>query len=433
MAGVRSHSEFNKRLGNFLTNGTAPCPDCGMDMPAGDHDLRMAHYAVCGGKRVDGDALTSVESDELAAREQVIERGFKVWQEVGEALLHIRDKRLYRAKYATFEDYCRERWNMQRRHAYRLIDASEVYNNVSHGTQNVPDFGDDYEAEEAYYRSRLPQNERQARPLAELAPEEQQLVWQVVQNTAPAGKVTAAHVKSVVNVLKEVTVTGALDDGTGEQIPVAAATPEHLKAAVTEETYERLKRQEAYIEEKQAAKKRGVPPALQSSESEEWYTPAKYIDAVRALMGGIDVDPASNPEANQIVQAAQFYTLADDGLQHDWQGRVFLNPPYGRDEISNQERWSVRLMEQYEAGITTEAVLLVNAVTDRQWFQPLWRYPICFTDHRIRFYRPGADANSPVIGSVFVYFGRQTARFAELFKAFGPVVLQVLRGSHDSQ
>lgn len=57
MAGVRSHSEFNKRLGNFLTNGTAPCPDCGMDMPAGDHDLRMAHYAVCGGKRVDAPVI----------------------------------------------------------------------------------------------------------------------------------------------------------------------------------------------------------------------------------------------------------------------------------------------------------------------------------------------------------------------------------------
>jgi DNA modification methylase len=57
MAATRGHPEFNKRLGEFFTNGMSPCPDCGMDMPAGDHDLRMAHYAVCGGKRVDAPVI----------------------------------------------------------------------------------------------------------------------------------------------------------------------------------------------------------------------------------------------------------------------------------------------------------------------------------------------------------------------------------------
>ena len=167
----------------------------------------------------------------------------------------------------------------------------------------------------------------------------------------------------------------------------------------------------------------GVPKVLQMSISNEWYTPKKYIEAARLLMGGIDTDPASNEEANKIVRATTFYTLEDDGLQHDWFDRVFLNPPYGREGgDSNQSIWSARLIEQFEASNTSEAVLLVNAVTDRKWFQPLWDYPICFTDHRIKFYLPGGEAGQAVTGNSFVYFGHQNDRFAEIFSSFGVVV-----------
>jgi hypothetical protein len=120
-----------------------------------------------------------------------------------------------------------------------------------------------------------------------------------------------------------------------------------------------------------------------------WYTPRAYIDAVHAVMGRIDLDPASCEDANAIVRAMRYYTEEDDGLRPPWIAcRVFLNPPYGRDEDneSNQERWSQKLIEEYTCGNIAEAILLVNAVTDRKWFQPLYQFPICFTDHRIRFY-----------------------------------------------
>jgi site-specific DNA-methyltransferase (adenine-specific) len=82
------------------------------------------------------------------------------------------------------------------------------------------------------------------------------VVWEVVKQTAPKGKITAAHVQSTVNVLKEVLATGAIDNGEGVAIPVTEATVDHLKAAVTEETYERTKRQEEYIHQKQEAKEK---------------------------------------------------------------------------------------------------------------------------------------------------------------------------------
>lgn len=183
---------------------------------------------------------------------------------------------------------------------------------------------------------------------------------------------------------------------------------------------------EAHVFAKELDKRNGVPPALQMSESNEWYTPQKYIDAARELMGGIDLDPASCAFANETVKAANYYDITQNGLDKIWTGRIWLNPPYGFDDgTSNQEAWSTRLVEQYNAGVTTEAVLLVNAVTDRKWFQPLWQFPICFTDHRIRFYNAEVEAGQPTHGNALIYFGKQEERFIALFKQFGPIVKRV--------
>lgn len=174
---------------------------------------------------------------------------------------------------------------------------------------------------------------------------------------------------------------------------------------------------------------RGVPAALLTSETNEWFTPPKYVEMARELMGGIDLDPASNPYANERVQATTFYDIQTNGLDKEWHGRVWLNPPYGRDEGgSNQEAWSRRLIEQFEAGITKEAVLLVNANTEAKWFQPLYNYPICFTNHRIRFYNTEGTSSQPTQGNAFIYFGTRPERFVELFSTFGVVIRRIDNG-----
>lgn len=156
-----------------------------------------------------------------------------------------------------------------------------------------------------------------------------------------------------------------------------------------------------------------------SSKTNEWYTPARYIEAARRTLGRIDLDPASNEEANRAVQAQYFYTAEDDGLAQDWSGRVWLNPPYGRIAGAFIDK----LLEEHRDGRVKAAVALVNAhCTDTEWFQPLWDHTLCFTDHRIDF-AGGTDRRSgSTHGSVFAYMGPARDRFADEFSTFGAVV-----------
>jgi ParB-like chromosome segregation protein Spo0J len=156
------------------------------------------------------------------------------------------------------------------------------------------------------------------------------------------------------------------------------------------------------------------------STENEWYTPVRYLDAARAVLGGIDLDPASSPAANEVVRAATFYTSGDDGLALPWKGRVWLNPPYG----DLPGKFVGRLLEEWEAGNVSAAVVLVNShCTDTGWFQPLWQHTLCFTHHRIDFESAGREKTSTSThGSVFVYVGDERPTFAERFAEFGAVV-----------
>jgi hypothetical protein len=155
---------------------------------------------------------------------------------------------------------------------------------------------------------------------------------------------------------------------------------------------------------------------VQQSLSNEHYTPAKYIEAARAVLGEIDLDPASCKRANKIVKAKKFFS--EDGEVKPWAGRVWLNPPYGR--LAGQ--FVAKLSAEIGAKHVSAAIVLVNAhCTDTDWFTPLWDSLLCFTDHRINFY--GDDERSgSTHGSVFAYFGANIESFSDNFREFGAIV-----------
>lgn len=160
---------------------------------------------------------------------------------------------------------------------------------------------------------------------------------------------------------------------------------------------------------------------LRSSTTGEWYTPLHIITIARTVMGDIDLDPASCHAAQVTIQAAQWFGLDHvdpahrDGLDREWPGRVWLNPPYG-DVIGD---WVARLVHQYDMEITTEALALLPARLDTAWWQDnLARFPFCVIRGRLRFSNAGDSAPFP---SVVVYLGASPDVFTHYFSDIGLV------------
>lgn len=122
------------------------------------------------------------EATALAACEEVIERGLDSFIEVGNALLQIRDERLYRKDYDDFETYCQERWSMTRGRVNQLIRANQVIANLDTVVSK-------------------PASEAVARPLVALPAPIQRKVWAKAVESSKNGKPTAKEVAVVVEII----------------------------------------------------------------------------------------------------------------------------------------------------------------------------------------------------------------------------------------
>lgn len=132
-----------------------------------------------------------------------------------------------------------------------------------------------------------------------------------------------------------------------------------------------------------------------------WLTPPAILEA----LGPFDLDPAAAPDPRPWPTARVHLTAADDGLRHEWFGRVWLNPPYGRA----LPLWLERLCRH---GVGT-ALIFARTDTDA-FFDMVWRAAAAamFLRGRLRFHRPdgslaqriggGADGGAP---SVLVAYG----------------------------
>lgn len=87
----------------------------------------------------------------------------------------------------------------------------------------------------------------------------------------------------------------------------------------------------------------------------EWYTPPGIFDALGLTF---DLDPCAPPGGLPWIPAARFLSVEDDGLSAPWEGRVWLNPPYGQHTAA----WMRRLAAH------GDGVALVFARTETSWW-----------------------------------------------------------------
>jgi hypothetical protein len=92
--------------------------------------------------------------------------------------------------------------------------------------------------------------------------------------------------------------------------------------------------------------------------NDEWLTPPEIIQA----LGTFSLDPCA-PINRPWDTAIQHYTIADDGLKLPWFGRVWLNPPFGREAV----KWLRRLRDH------GNGIALVPARTETAMFyETVW-------------------------------------------------------------
>jgi hypothetical protein len=114
------------------------------------------------------------------------------------------------------------------------------------------------------------------------------------------------------------------------------------------------------------------------SETVDWLTPPNWVQ----ILGPFDLDPCCPPNMPWRT-AATMWTRADDGLAHDWFGRVWCNPPYGPPKII--EPWMDRISKH------ANGIALIFARTEtRCWFKYVWpcAHAVLFVEGRPHFHTP---------------------------------------------
>jgi hypothetical protein len=147
--------------------------------------------------------------------------------------------------------------------------------------------------------------------------------------------------------------------------------------------------------------------------NDEWLTPPAWI----AELGPFDLDPcAPSPSTRPWATAAAHFSKEDDGLSRQWHGRVWCNPPFGREAV----KWMARCKDH------GNAVVLVPARTEtKAWTEHVWAgaAAVCFVRgrphfHRIDGSRAPFNSGAPI---ALIAYGERNAAVLEK-ASLGPVV-----------
>lgn len=155
---------------------------------------------------------------------------------------------------------------------------------------------------------------------------------------------------------------------------------------------------------------------------DDFYTPVGIIEAARSAMGDIDLDAASHWRANQKHKIKTYFHLSRSAHDNKWQGRVWLNPPYG-----NNAPWFEDIIKYWDSRDITQLCMLspmwvfttqlAKPIIDRSSAMillsptpPFWGHP-----------KGKTGTNHP---HAIIYLGNRTTEFHIAFAEYGiPVSL----------
>lgn len=146
---------------------------------------------------------------------------------------------------------------------------------------------------------------------------------------------------------------------------------------------------------------------------DEWLTPPDIIKG----LGSFDLDPCS-PVNRPWDTADRHYTIEDDGLMQPWSGRVWLNPPYGREATA----WLDKL------GGHGNGIALIFARTETEmFFSQVWDKAdaLLFLRGRLYFHhvsgeKAAANAGAP---SVLIAYGAENVKALARVKEWGKLII----------
>ncbi len=147
-------------------------------------------------------------------------------------------------------------------------------------------------------------------------------------------------------------------------------------------------------------------------QNDEWLTPPKLIK----VLGPFDTDPCS-PIDRPWDTARIHYTISENGLWQKWQGRVWLNPPYGLQA----KTWLAKMVEH------GNGIVLIFARTETDmFFRYVWNSAdaVLFLRGRLHFHyvdgsRAKANAGAP---SVLIAYGSDNSKILEQSNIHGKFI-----------
>lgn len=188
---------------------------------------------------------------------------------------------------------------------------------------------------------------------------------------------------------------------------------------------------------------------LAKREDIEWITSYDLIASAHELLGGIELDPASSKTANSYVQAENFYSPSNDGLNcQQWFGNVYLFPPSGAyfwDQknsrwkmtrtssptlTSSHAVWFRRLYHAWISREIKQGLFFTNCPDMIRYDQRIFDFPVCILKTAPTLLRNTKEGVSPykTCTCLIVYLQpadntqEATENFVEIYSPKGRVI-----------